>query len=47
MNQKLFDIGMFDFLPNTEETKTVDEYFDLFNLIGKALIKCKKDLDLH
>jgi len=47
VNQKLFDIGMFDFLPNTEETKTVDEYFDLFNLIGKALIKCKKDLDLH
>jgi hypothetical protein len=47
INQKLFESGIFNILPNMDAIETADEYFNLFNMISKALIKCKKNFDLQ
>lgn len=43
--QKLVNVGMFDTLPNVDNVKTIDEYFNLFDIISKVLIKCKQKFD--
>ncbi len=45
--KKLITIGMFDVLPDIDNIKKLDEYFNLFNIISKVLIRCKKDFDLQ
>jgi len=41
----LFDLGVFSVLPNLEEVKTLEGYFNLFDIISVVLIKCKKEFD--
>ncbi len=43
----LFDLGIFSVLPNLEEARTLEEYFNLFDIISDALIKCKKEFDFQ
>ncbi len=46
INKKLFAVGVSDILLNTDKIKAADEYLKLFNILSKALIKCKKELNL-
>ena len=44
--KKLITIGVFDLLPDINNVKSIDEYFNLFYILSEALIKCKKEFSI-